>query len=165
MRATQLSVTCFVKCQDKYLFVHRTNRKNKVDGNKLNGVGGKLEPGEDFLRAALRETEEETGYSVPPQDCHLAGMVRLEGGYEKDWVMGFFVLEVPDLHVPRGMQNDEGELYWIDATELHTSGYELVDDLNYLWHYITNPQHQPFFAAAMIDDDEKVQQLQVSTHN
>lgn len=163
MRQTQLSVTCFIECQGKYLFVHRTKKEGAVDGHKLNGLGGKLEKGEDFLHAAIRETQEETGYHVTAADCELAGMVRFEGGYEKDWVMGFFIVHVPNLEVPVGMENDEGKLLWLDATELHTAGFELVDDLHYLWHYITNTEMHPFFSAAQVNREEKITSIQVST--
>lgn len=162
MRSTQLSVTCFLKYQDEFLFIHRTKKKNTVDGNKLNGIGGKLESGEDFLHAAVRETAEETGYVVTPEQCSLAGMVRLEGGYEKDWVMGFFVITVADKNVPSGMTNAEGQLYWINKNELLTAEYELVDDLYYLWQYLIQPKFHPFFSAAVVNEHEKITQIEVS---
>ena len=162
MRQTQLSVTCFLKFQESYLFVHRTKRVGKVDGNRLNGIGGKLEAGENYLHAALRETFEETGYQVASQDCHFAGMIQLAGGYEKDWVLAVFVLDVPSLTIPTGSENDEGQLLWLHKDELHTAGYELVDDLNYVWQYITNPALEPFFAAATVSEQEKIEKIQVT---
>jgi len=54
MKKTIYSVTNFLHCGDDYLFIHRTKRQNKTDGNRLNGIGGKLEPGENFLQAAIR---------------------------------------------------------------------------------------------------------------
>ena len=50
MKKTIYSVTNFIHCGDDYLFIHRTKRDNKVDEGRLNGVGGKLEPGENFFR-------------------------------------------------------------------------------------------------------------------
>lgn len=51
-------------------------RKARTDfKGKLNGVGGRVEPGEDPYEGALREIYEETGLS--PQDLKSLGLVRL----------------------------------------------------------------------------------------
>jgi len=49
-------------------------RKNRPawQAGFLNGVGGKLEPGEDFLPAMVREFKEETGLDVPAEKWHHA---------------------------------------------------------------------------------------------
>jgi len=93
---TQTSVTNFVVCNDKWLFVKRSPNK-RVDPNKLNGTGGRLEPGENYVQAAIRETKEETGYSVTEKDLELAGVVKLHGGYTEDWIMCFFRINVDSL--------------------------------------------------------------------
>jgi 8-oxo-dGTP diphosphatase len=43
----------------------RKNRPSWQTG-RWNGVGGKVEPGEDYLSAMVREFREETGLDVPP---------------------------------------------------------------------------------------------------
>ena len=65
LRKILYSVTNFLHHGDDYLFVHRNKKTDhQVDSGRLNGIGGKLEPEEDFLQAAIRETEEETGLEV-----------------------------------------------------------------------------------------------------
>lgn len=154
-RLVQTSVTNFLKCGNEYLFVKRSADK-KVDAGRLNGIGGKLEPGEDYLTCALRETEEETGYQVSEKDCRLAGVVKLEGGYEEDWVMCFFVIDVPDKQVPRGMKTDEGQFMWLKADEVLHTGIEMVDDLQYLWRDIVEGKRQVFMTA-QLNEKEKIQ--------
>lgn len=161
MRITKKSVTCFLKCGDEYLFVHRTKKGNDVDANRLNGIGGKLEKGENYLAAAVRETHEETGYRVSEDDCYFSGMVSLEGGYSEDWVMAFFVITVPTKIVPLGMSNDEGDLLWLHKDAVLNSGYELVDDLNYLWEKITT-QSSVFFASSVVNEQEKIEKIMIN---
>jgi 8-oxo-dGTP diphosphatase len=161
MRETKKSVTCFLRCGDEYLFVHRTKKKHAVDANRLNGIGGKLENGENYLLAAIRETKEETGYRISERDCKLRGIVSLEGGYEQDWVMCFFVITVPTKKVPVGTSNVEGELVWLQKDAVLKSGYELVDDLNYLWKKIAD-ESSIFFAGTTVDNEEKIDKITIS---
>jgi 8-oxo-dGTP pyrophosphatase MutT (NUDIX family) len=161
-RLTQKTVTCFLHCGDQYLFVHRTKKPHAVDAGKLNGIGGKLEPNEDYLACAIRETAEETGYLVTEHDCHLVGVVNMTGGYENDWVMCFFSIAIPTLEIPIGPENDEGRLVWLHKDEVLTSQYQLVDDLHYCWTNITR-QSGTFFASAVVDDHEKISQWHLST--
>ncbi len=161
MRKTIKSVTCFLQCGDEYLFIHRTKKGNDTDANRLNGVGGKVDPGENYLQTALRETQEETGYVVVEADCRLAGVVSLEGGYADDWLMCFFTITVPSKDIPRGTSNEEGELVWLHKDAVLNSEYELVDDLNYLWQKIT-AQQGIFFAHTLINDQEKIETISIS---
>ncbi|MFZ5376847.1 MAG: NUDIX domain-containing protein [Patescibacteria group bacterium] len=155
MRKTMLTVTNFLHCGDDYLFIHRSNDR-WVDGGKLNGIGGKLESGENYLHAAIRETQEETGYVVEEKDIELAGVVRLEEGYPDDWVMVFFKIKVADKNVPFGMTNSEGELLWLHKDKVLNSGYELVDDLNYIFNDIASGKI-PFFMSAKVNDRLKIE--------
>lgn len=105
----QTSVTCFLHHGSDYLFIKR-NKDKRVDPGRLNGIGGRLEPGENFLDAAIREVKEETGYEVSPEEMKLAGVVKLEGGYQEDWVMCFFKVEVSTKEIPKGTSSEDGEL-------------------------------------------------------
>lgn len=155
-RQTIKSVTCFLKCGHEYLFVHRNKKGNNVDADKLNGIGGKLEHNENFLQCALRETAEETGYKVVADDCQLSAVINMHGGYEDDWLMCFFVIDVPSKKIPIGMENDEGELIWIHQDKLLDTDYKLVDDLRYGWQEIINPDNI-LFASVEINDKEQVE--------
>ncbi len=153
-RYTTTSTTNFLKFGDEYLFVKRAMDKS-VDAGRLNGIGGKTETGEDYLTCAIRETEEETGYVVSADDCRLAGVVKLEGGYEDDWVMCFFVIEVDTKEIPKGFFTDEGEFMWIHKGDLLAMDDEMVDDLQYSWQLIVGGK-KPFFMTAVLNDDEKI---------
>lgn len=157
---TITSVTCFLHVDDEYLFVHRTKKGNATDSGRLNGIGGKLQPGEDFLSAALRETNEETGYEVSEADCRLRALVTMTGGYPEDWVMGFFSIQVPTKRVPRGMENEEGELLWLPKSAVLTSSYELVDDLHYCWEFLASTDPRILFAGCVMDENQRVRQWQ-----
>ena len=50
-------------------------KKHGFGAQKLNGFGGKVEPGETLLRCALREMEEESGVTIAPGDCAHVGFL------------------------------------------------------------------------------------------
>ena len=156
------SVTNFLHCDNDYLFIHRTKKTDyKVDSGRLNGIGGKLEPGENFLQAAIRETVEETGLKVTAKDIQLAGVVRMEGGYAENWMMCFFKIAIPNKKIPLGMENPEGKLMWLSKDQVLNSEYELVDDLHYCFLDIVENKI-PFFAHATMNENETVKKWNVS---
>lgn len=161
-RITKKSVTCFLRFEDDFLFIHRTKKGNDTDANRLNGVGGKLEYGEDFLSAAVREVFEETGYVVQKDDCALRAIVNMQGGYTDDWVICFFVMTVSTKEVPTGLENSEGELLWLHKDNVLTSGYELVDDLNYCWNDLANTDKM-LFIGAEVNEQEKIEKISIQT--
>jgi 8-oxo-dGTP pyrophosphatase MutT (NUDIX family) len=160
IRKVQTSVNCFLYCNDDYLFLHRSNKK-RVDPGKLNGIGGRLEPGENFLNAAIREVEEETGYIIKPKDVELSGVVKLEGGYEEDWIMCFFKVKVRNKNIPRGTKTDDGNLEWIHKDKVLDSGYEVIDDLNYCFKDIIKGDNL-FFMTAKVNSEEKIYDMSLT---
>jgi len=153
IRKVQTSVTNFLTCGDDFLFIKR-NLTKKVDPGRLNGIGGRLEPGEDYFSAAIRETEEETGYKVSPEDLTLVAVVKLEGGYSEDWVMCFFKIRVSDKNIPLGNKTDDGDLIWLNKDKVLDSDYELVDDINYVFKDIVNGNTVTFLTAKLTDDQK-----------
>lgn len=108
---TVLSVNALVWTKGKVLLLKRSADK-KVDPNLYSGIGGKVEPGEDFYSALLREVEEETGltklknirlYSVtqhpyPPTNA--------------EWVNLYFTVEIEkQVKIPA---NKDGKFFWFD---------------------------------------------------
>lgn len=160
IRKVQTSVTNFLYYNDEYLFIHRNSSK-KIDPNKLNGIGGRVEPGENYLDAAIRETEEETGYKVTTQNICLAGVVKLEGGYNEDWVMCFFKIKVPSKKIPLGNVTDDGKLVWLHKDNVLDNTYELVDDLNYCFKDVIEG-NEIFFITAKLGEDQKITQVSIS---
>jgi 8-oxo-dGTP diphosphatase len=64
---------CFVIRRGEILLMRK---KRGLGAGKINGPGGKLEPGESALECAVRETQEELG--VTPIDVELAGELRFQ---------------------------------------------------------------------------------------
>ena len=129
-RYTQRAVTLFIHCGGKYLFLKRSMAK-KVDPGLVNGVGGRVEPNENFLEAALREAKEETGYEIRTSNVSLAGVMTLEGGYEVDWVLCLFKINVETMEIPIGNKTEDGELIWLDKQEIMANRSQLVEDIGY----------------------------------
>ena len=53
-------------------------KKTGLGKGKINGPGGKLEPGEDALTSAVREIEEELLIRVPKDACEEMGVLRFQ---------------------------------------------------------------------------------------
>jgi 8-oxo-dGTP pyrophosphatase MutT (NUDIX family) len=161
MRQLQPSVTIFLHHQGKYLIIHRWNN-GKVDSGRLNGVGGKVEPGENYLQAVIRETQEETGYEIQTKDISFCGLARTRDGYAVDWLVAFFRVEVPNKKIPIGDQCREGKFLWLKPEEVFTQGIELVDDLHYLLEKV-DENKEIFFAHIQLDEQEKVKEIKIDS--
>lgn len=150
------SVTNFLYCGDDYLFLHR-NPNAMINEDELNGTGGKVEPNEDYLSAAIRETEEETGYKVKPKDIKFCGIIIFEGGYAKDWITVFFKIKVPSKKIPLGNKIREGELLWLNKNKvIDNKKYKLVDDVNYIFKNVVSEKNQFFMNVEVGGKDLKI---------
>jgi 8-oxo-dGTP diphosphatase len=159
-RLVQTSVTVFIHKDDKYLFLKRRNNM-RIDPGRLNGIGGRLEPGEDYLNCCIREVAEETGYIITPKNIQLSGIVKLEGGYPEDWVMCFYKIKVDDFNIPRGTKTEDGELIWLDKDKVLDSEYDLVDDINYCFKDIVD-EKRLFFLTAKLDSNQVIEKTSIS---
>jgi 8-oxo-dGTP pyrophosphatase MutT (NUDIX family) len=132
---TILSVNALIWSGSKVLLLKRAATK-KVDPGVYSGIGGKVEPGEDFYSAILREIEEETGikevkdlkpYSItqhpfPPTDA--------------EWVNLYFTCTIPEqINLPN---TEDGQFHWIDPSGIDK--LKIVEDLK---RYIKILQHTP----------------------
>ena len=69
----QLANLCFIVKDGRVLLIRK---KRGLGAGKINGPGGKLEPGETALAAAIREVQEEIG--VTPLLIEDRGVVRFQ---------------------------------------------------------------------------------------
>lgn len=102
--------------RDEVLLVHRTARPDDAHLGKYNGLGGKLEPGEDVVAALRRELREEA--SIEAIGVRLRGTVSWPGfgpGGE-DWFGFVFVVDEFTGTIPAS--NDEGTLSWVPLDRL-----------------------------------------------
>lgn len=63
----QIATLVFCIEQENVLLIHK---KRGLGAGKINGPGGKLEPGENLLACAIRETAEETGIRIQNATTH-----------------------------------------------------------------------------------------------
>src|SRR6185503_15362685 len=61
----------------RVLMIHRNARSDDLHLGKYNGLGGKLDPGEDVVAGLYREIREEAG--IECEDVELAGTISWPG--------------------------------------------------------------------------------------
>jgi 8-oxo-dGTP diphosphatase len=64
----EVATLCFIRDGEQLLLIRK---KRGLGAGKINAPGGRLEPGETALQAAIRETQEEVG--VTPRDLEKRG--------------------------------------------------------------------------------------------
>jgi len=113
-----LATLGFILSADKksVLLVHRNKRPKDQHRGKFNGLGGKMEPGEDALSCLKREIAEEAGI-----DCtrtELRGTINWPGfGLHGENWFGFIFLVHEYSGIPVST-NEEGDLHWKTIAEM-----------------------------------------------
>src|SRR5271169_1826048 len=94
------------------LLIHRNRRSTDPHFGKYNGLGGKLEAGEDVVACLRREIREESGLEC--DELTLRGTISWPGfgKHGEDW-FGFVFRVDRWSGVPR-TENPEGDLVWVD---------------------------------------------------
>jgi len=112
-------------------------------------IGGKLETatGESPFECAARETQEETGHSISPQDLHLFGMIA-ERAYEgqSHWLLFLFRCTRPIAQLPPAMA--EGRFAFFSRREIDDLPLPATDRTA-LWPIFD--QHKDGFVALRAD--------------
>lgn len=99
------------------LLVHRNRNPDDQHRGKYNGVGGKLEPGEDVVACIRREVMEEVG--VECVSLRLRGTVSWPG-FGKNGEAWFGFLFVIDAVAGEPFtSNAEGDLEWVDLETIY----------------------------------------------
>ena len=110
-------------CYEDELLLLRGAQDKRLWANRLNGIGGHIEPGEDPLSGALREIREEAG--IEAQCLALRGVVHISGNQGDAGVLLFvFWGQAPSRELT---PSREGTLAWHRLSELPWA--EMVDDL------------------------------------
>ena len=115
-----LATLAYIFSEDRrrVLMIHRNARPDDPHLGKYNGLGGKLEPGEDVIAGLRREIHEEAGISCDHID--LAGTISWPGFGKsgEDW-FGFLFRVLKFSGTPR-TSNPEGALEWVEVERIHS---------------------------------------------
>lgn len=101
---------CVLKNGKNFMLLKRLKDPNK---GMFTPVGGKLDPHEDPLKAAIRETWEETGVRV--DHMKFSGLLTESSPVEYNWTNYVYLAEI-DFIIPPPC--NEGELKWISFDEV-----------------------------------------------
>lgn len=98
------------------LLIHRNTRPDDLHLGKYNGLGGKLDPGEDVIAGIKREVREEAGI-----DCEkilLRGTVSWPGfgKHGEDWFG--FIFRIDRFRGTPLPENPEGTLVWVAVDQV-----------------------------------------------
>jgi 8-oxo-dGTP diphosphatase len=122
------------------LLVHRNARKDDHHLGKYNGLGGKMEAGEDVRSCMVREIREEAG--IRCLEMSLRGTVNWPGfgpGGE-NW-LGFIFLITLFEGTPRAC-NEEGDLGWHLLTDLQK--LPMWEGDRFFLPLVFDDDHRPF---------------------
>ncbi len=100
----------------RVLLIHRNRRPDDPHFGKYNGLGGKVEPGEDVVSCLRREVREESGLEC--ESLVLRGTVSWPGfgKHGEDWFG--FIFRIDRFHGQPRAGNAEGDLEWIERERL-----------------------------------------------
>jgi len=93
------------------LMIRRDKRPDDIHFGKYNGLGGRLEPGEDIVSGMRREIAEESGLAA--EGLHLRGTISWPGFGKggEDWFGFVFLIDA--WHGQAHAGNHEGTLEWV----------------------------------------------------
>ena len=100
----------------KVLLIHRNARQNDAHLGKYNGLGGKMEPGEDVVSCMRREIREEAG--IECTELTLRGTISWPGFGPKgeDWLG--FIFRIDRFEGTPHERNVEGTLSWVPVKDI-----------------------------------------------
>lgn len=132
---------CVLKNGKSFLLLKRLKEPN---AGKFTPVGGKLDPFESPLKAAIRETFEETGIKV--EHMKFCGLLTESSPTEYNWTGYVYLAEIDSIEPPLC---NEGELKWISFDEVLSMPTPKTDW--FIYNYIL--ENKPFAFSAEFDEN------------
>lgn len=112
---TQHVVTCFLRYNDRFLILKRSD-KVKTHQGKWAGVSGYIEPGETDEQTAEKEIQEETGLTLADVELVRKGEpIHVQDG-TRVWVVHPFLYEAKTNNITIDWEHTE--FRWIAPSEL-----------------------------------------------
>lgn len=130
-------------------------RRNAPHAGQWDGIGGKLEPGEDPFTACVREVREETGLAILSPRLRALLVINVKSTDEL-WLI--FVFSAEARHGTL-VASDEGEVTWVEIDRLDS--LPVVADLPMLLSYLDRDQVAVIRMEYETDDATSVVQTQV----
>lgn len=130
-------------------------RRNAPHAGQWDGIGGKLEAGENPFTACIREVHEETGLTIIAPRLRVLLVITVRTTDEL-WLIFVFSAESPQKTVT---PSDEGELAWVEIDRIDT--LPVVADLPVLLSYLDRDQVAVIRMEYETDDATSVVQTQV----
>jgi 8-oxo-dGTP diphosphatase len=156
------AVLIYLRAGDEILMIHKNKGSPDLNAHysKWNGLGGKLEALESPLDAAARETFEESGIRVRPQDFSALGTLYFpdfkappKSARPEDWSVWVYTAQVSrESLIER--ESDEGTLAWVKDRELLSLNLWPGD--RYFLPFVI--QRQPFSGTIWYRDGNVIRQ-------
>ena len=109
----KMTTLCYIENNDRYLMLHRTQKKKDVNKDKWIGVGGHAEGNETPQECLLREVKEETGLLLT--SYKFRGLITfISDEYEAEMMCLF----TADGYTGELITCDEGELEWVKKSDV-----------------------------------------------
>ncbi|NMB62995.1 MAG: NUDIX domain-containing protein [Chloroflexi bacterium] len=121
-------VVAFIEKGNEILMIERL-KKNAFAYQKLNGIGGHIEKGEDPLSAIRREVFEECGLQI--QDFDLCAIIFMDVETEKGVCVFVYSAQFQGGQIT---PSDEGHILWVERSNL--SNYNIIKDVPLLLEVI-----------------------------
>ena len=131
--------------RDEVLLIHRGKRTGDAHAGKVNGLGGKLEPGESIAAGMRREILEESGLEV--LQMQLRGTVNWPGfGPNGENWLGF-IFRVTAWKGATLTASSEGELAWHPLTQLLAHELPMWEGDRHFLPMVFDGDSRPFHAV------------------
>ncbi len=149
----QPAVLCILKSGDRFLLLKREKEPNQ---GKYTPVGGKIDPHESPLHAAVRETFEETGIRIA--DPKYCGVMVETSPTDYNWICFVYLAEIAPIDPP---PCKEGRLKWIDSSNLADIPTPRTD-----WHIYKHViENRPFMLNVEYDQHLNILSLREEIEN
>jgi 8-oxo-dGTP diphosphatase len=109
-----LRTLCFLHTDSRVLLLHRRHPPN---AGLWNGIGGKLNPGEDPYAGCIREVAEETGLHIDHPLLRAVIVISVKSTGDL-WILFTFTGAPTTPEEP--VASEEGELRWVELNALRT---------------------------------------------